>query len=179
MQNDFGSGPLADVSREIGKDSATLIFTRILCHPPERVWRALIEPAEQLEWLPFVADRTLDNLGAVKLRMTDDSKDAEMLEGEVLESERPRLLIYRWGSDVLTWELSPHETGTMVTLRHMTKLPEQLSTFAAGWHICIVVLERFLDGRPVGRIVGPKAMEFGWMMLKEQYGEKLYRSSSE
>jgi hypothetical protein len=32
---------------------------------------------------------------------------------------------------------------------------------AAGWHICLDVLDRALAGEPIGRIVGPDAMKFG------------------
>jgi hypothetical protein len=46
--DDFELGPLAAVTREIG-GTVTLIFTRTLRHPPEKVWRALTEPTEQLE----------------------------------------------------------------------------------------------------------------------------------
>lgn len=93
---DFELGPLADVTREIGKDTAALIFTRRLRHPPEKVWRALTEPAMQLEWMPFVADRILDGAGPAQLRMTDGSDGTETSASEVLTSERPRLLCYRW-----------------------------------------------------------------------------------
>ena len=173
MSDDFELRPLADVSREIGEDTATLIFTRTLRHTPERVWRALIEPTEQLEWMPFVSDRTLDDIGPAKLRMTDDGEDTKATEGEVLQSEYARLLSYRWGDKLLTWALRPQGTGTLLTLRHETKTPEHLSSFAAGWHICIAVAERLMDGRPIGRVVGQKAMEFGWAKLNEQYGVKL------
>ncbi|HEX7855144.1 MAG TPA: SRPBCC domain-containing protein [Sphingobium sp.] len=171
--DDFELGPLADVTREIGEGTATLIFTRTLRHPPGKIWRALTEPTEQLEWMPFVSDRALDDLGPAKLRMTDGGENMEAMEGEVLESERARLLRYRWGSDLLTWELKPHGASTLLTLRHMTKTPEHLSSFAAGWHICIAVAERFMDGRPIGPVVGPKAMDFGWAKLNEQYQKKL------
>lgn len=171
--DDFELGPLADVTREIGADTATLIFTRTLRHSPEKVWRALTEPTEQLEWMPFVSDRALDDLGPVKLRMTDGSEGTEAMEGEVLQSKHARLLSYRWGDDLLTWELKPQGTGTLLTLRHETTTPEHLSSFAAGWHICIAVAERFMDGRPIGRVVGQKAMAFGWKKLNEQYQAEL------
>lgn len=167
--DDWDLGPLADVTREIGEDTATLIFIRALRHPPEKVWRALIEPSEQLEWLPFVSDRALDAIGPARLRMTDGSDEPNVLDGEVLKSEHARLLHYRWGDDLLTWQLIPQGTGTLLTLRHTTETPEHLSSFAAGWHICIAVAERFIDGRPIGRVVGEKAMEFGWTELDDQY----------
>lgn len=50
-------------------------------------------------------------------------------------------------------------TGRALTMRHTTKTRELLSSFAAGGHICIAVAERFVDERPIGRVVGQKAME--------------------
>lgn len=171
--DDFKLGPLADVTREIGADTATLIFTRTLRHPPEKVWRALTEPSQQREWMPFVSDRALNDPGPARLRMIDGSETSAAMEGEVLKSEHARLLSYRWGDDLLTWELRPQGTGTLLILRHETKTPEHLSSFAAGWHICIAVAERFMDGQPIGRVVGQKAMAFGWAKLDEQYQAKL------
>lgn len=166
-------GPLADVRSEIGSGSATLIFTRTLRHPPERVWRALVEPTEQVEWMPFVSDQPLDRPGPARLRMTDDSTDNGVLDGEVLKSDHARLLVFRWAEDVLTWELQADGTHTVLILRHATTLPDHLSSFAAGWHVCIAVLDRFLEGRPVGRIVGLRAIQAGAPGLKAQYSARL------
>jgi hypothetical protein len=45
---------------------------------------------------------------------------------------------------------------------------------AAGWHICLDVLEHLLEGDPIGRIVGPEAMGFsGWRRLKAEYAQQL------
>ena len=44
---------------------------------------------------------------------------------------------------------------------------------AAGWHICLVVAERLLDGHPIGPIVGENAMRFGWQALHDAYAERL------
>lgn len=45
-----------------------------------------------------------------------------------------------------------------------------ISMGAAGCHICFDVLERFLAGQPIGRIVGPDAMKFGgWQRLNAEY----------
>ena len=40
---------------------------------------------------------------------------------------------------------------------------------AAGWHICFDVLDRFLEGHPIGRIVGGDAMKFEWQRLHAEY----------
>jgi hypothetical protein len=44
---------------------------------------------------------------------------------------------------------------------------------AAGWHICLVVAEHLLDGRPIGPIRGADARNYGWDELHRAYAERL------
>jgi hypothetical protein len=44
---------------------------------------------------------------------------------------------------------------------------------AAGWHLCFDVMERFLDGQPVGRTVGMEAMKNAdWQRLHGEYAKQ-------
>jgi hypothetical protein len=43
---------------------------------------------------------------------------------------------------------------------------------AAGWHICLDVMERLVAGQPLGRIVGPDAMKFDWPRLNAEYAQQ-------
>jgi hypothetical protein len=44
---------------------------------------------------------------------------------------------------------------------------------AAGWHICLDVLDRLLADQPIGRIAGPEAMKFaGWQRLNAEYAKQ-------
>jgi uncharacterized protein YndB with AHSA1/START domain len=173
-KKDYEPGPLAEISREIGDGEATLVFTRSLKHSPRKIWRAITQPKEQIEWMPFVSDRDLTATGPCTLRMTD-REDAPEFPGEVLKSVPEKLLSYRWREDLLDWELAPTDGGTRLTLRHLTKTPENTSSFAAGWHICIGVLDRLLEGRPVGPIIGAEAMNYGWAALNDAYAKTLNR----
>lgn len=168
-QSDSNWGPLADVFREVGDGTATLVFRRHLGHSAEKVWRALTEPAEQLEWLPYVANRELTSVGPALLTMTDGGEAPVTLDGEVLECLPPTLLKHQWGEDLLTWELVPLDGHTLLTLRHETKMTEQIASFAAGWHMCIAIAERFMNGTSGGRIVGQEALDHGWADLHERY----------
>jgi hypothetical protein len=48
-----------------------------------------------------------------------------------------------------------------------------ISMGAAGWHICLDVLDHALSGAPIGRIVGPDAMKFeGWQRLNAEYAKQ-------
>lgn len=44
---------------------------------------------------------------------------------------------------------------------------------AAGWHLCLDVADRLLDGDPVGPIRGAEAKDFGWADLRDAYAERL------
>jgi hypothetical protein len=62
--------------------------------------------------------------------------------------------------------------GTRLTLWHNIDR-RFVSMGAAGWHICFEVLERFLAGQPIGRIVGLEAMKFsGWQRLNAEYAKQ-------
>jgi hypothetical protein len=68
--------------------------------------------------------------------------------------------------------VEPVASGTRLTLRHTLAERSWLSRVAAGWHICLDVAERALDGRPVGRIVAEDAKRFGWERLNTEYAQR-------
>jgi uncharacterized protein YndB with AHSA1/START domain len=171
----FDPGPLAEVQYRPEGDRWTLVFVRTLRHPPERVWEALTEPDRLREWAPYDADRNLDGLGQATLTMVDGDTREE-LDAEVTRADRPTLLEYSWGGDNLRWELSSEGSGTRLTLRHTVADRDLGPKVAAGWHLCIEVAARRLDGEPVGPIRGQDAMSYGWQELHDTYAERLQLS---
>ena len=173
----FDPGPLADVTLHEDGDGWTLVFARDLRHSPDEVWRVLTDPERLREWAPFTADRDLGTPGAATLTMLDGDEPVD-LPSEVRRAEAPTLLEYTWGGDVLRWDLAPNDTGTKLTLRHRVGEREMGLKVAAGWHLCVAVAERLLDGDPVGPIVGERAMEHGWQDLYDRYAERLGATAS-
>jgi uncharacterized protein YndB with AHSA1/START domain len=171
-RNSFEHSPLAAVDAEFGAERWTLVFIRDLRHPPEKVWAALTEPGQLSEWAPFTTDRDLSSVGEATLTMID-GETAVDLGASVRRAERPTLLEYTWGKDLLRWDLEPIEIGTRLTLRHVVEDQDWLAQVAAGWHLCLDVAERLLDGQPIGPIRGADAMNFGWERLRAAYAEKL------
>ena len=168
----FDPGPLASASREDVDGRPTLVFVRKVRHPPEKVWVALTVPDELCKWAPFVSSRDLSSLGDFTLTMKDDEESQEM-PAVVRRAEFPCLLEYTWGNDVLRWELEPEGSGTRLTLKHTVEGPDWLPRVAAGWHLCVLVAERLLDGNPISRISGRAAKNYGWDRLHDQYAEVL------
>lgn len=152
-------------------DKWTLVLVRELPHAPATVWKALTEPEQLREWAPFDADRNLGTVGVATLT-TVGAPTPHVTETHVKRADAPRLLEFNWGGQDIRWELEPLGSGTRLTLWHNIDR-RFISMGAAGWHICLDVLDRFLGGRPVGRMVGPAAMQFaGWQRLNAEYAQQ-------
>jgi uncharacterized protein YndB with AHSA1/START domain len=151
----------------------TLIVVRELRHPPEKVWQALTDPAHLREWAPFDVDGNLGTPGATVKLSTVGAPTPQVSETMVTRAEAPRLLEYSWGGNDLRWQLEPVSGGTRLTLWHNIDR-RFISWGAAGWHICLDVLDRSLAGQPIGRMVGPETMKFpGWQRLTVEYAKQL------
>jgi uncharacterized protein YndB with AHSA1/START domain len=165
----FDPGPLAQVSVRTDGELWTVVFVRDLRHDPEQVWRALTDPAQLIRWAPYTADRDLGRRGVATLRMLDAGDLGELPPAEVTQADRPTLLEYTWGRDLLRWELAQTDFGTRLTLRHTVGDRGMIAKVAAGWHLCVLVAERLLDGAPTAPIRGENAMSFGWADLERAY----------
>jgi uncharacterized protein YndB with AHSA1/START domain len=152
-------------------DEWTLVLVRDLRHPPAKVWTALTEPEHLREWAPFDSDRSLGAVGTAKLT-TVGAPTPVVSEARVKRADAPKLLELTWGDKNLRWELEPRdEGGTRLTLWHNIGRPF-ISMGAAGWHICLDVLDRLLSGDPIGRLVGAEAMQHsGWQRLNAEYAK--------
>ncbi|WP_219417629.1 SRPBCC family protein [Pseudonocardia nigra] len=119
---------------------SVLHMERRLKHPPEKVWRAITEPARLAEWFPAAMTPQLRKGGAVDFGFGDP--------GTVTDLDPPRLFAFTWGDDHLRWELHPDGgEGTLLVLVHTFADRAGAASFAAGWHTCIAALDLALDGR--------------------------------
>jgi uncharacterized protein YndB with AHSA1/START domain len=165
-------GPAAGADVRKDGEVWTLVLVRDLRHPPAKVWQALTDPAHLSEWAPFDADRNLASVGPVKLS-TAGAPAPQVFESAVKRSEPPRLLEYGWGGHDVRWELESVGGGTRLTLWHNIDR-RFISWGAAGWHVCLDVLDRLLAGVPIGRLVGGEAMRSaGWQRLAAEYARQL------
>ncbi|HZH02890.1 MAG TPA: SRPBCC family protein [Myxococcaceae bacterium] len=166
--------PGAAAGAEIQKEGEkwTLVLVRDVAHPPDKVWKALTEPEHLREWAPFDSDRSLGAVGTAKLSTIGAPKPF-VSETQVKRADAPKVLEYSWGGGDIRWELEPRAgSGTRLTLWHNINRGF-ISMGAAGWHVCFDVLERFLAGQPIGRIVGAEALKFeGWQRLNAEYAKQ-------
>jgi len=169
----YTPGPASGAQiRKTEGDNWTLVLVRQLRHSPEKVWQALTDPAQLREWAPFDSDGNLGSVGVTAKLTTVGAPDSYASETKVTRAEAPKLLEYKWGGNDLRWELEAAGGGTRLTL--WTSIDRRyISMGAAGWHVCLDVLDHLLGGDPLGRIVGPEAMKFeGWQRLNSEYAKQ-------
>ena len=161
----YAPGPASGAQVRKDGEKWTLILVRELRHSPEKVWRALTDPADLREWAPFVVDESLGMVGTVNLTWVGTP---QALETKVTRADAPSVLEY---GDI-RWELEASGSGTRLTLWHSIDR-RFISWGAAGWHISFDVLDRLLGGQPIARIAGADAMKFaGWQRLVAVYAEQ-------
>ncbi len=160
----YTPGPASAEVRKNG-EKWTLILVRELRHSPEKVWQALIDPAQLREWAPFEIEGSLGTAGTtVKLTWVGAPTS---FDTKVTQADAPKLLEY---GDI-RWELEPMGSGTRLKLL-ATIDRRYISMGAAGWHISLDVLDRLLSGTPISRIAGGDAMKFaGWQRLNGEYAQ--------
>ncbi|HEY0529631.1 MAG TPA: SRPBCC family protein [Gemmatimonadaceae bacterium] len=165
-------GPASGAKIKKDGDNWTLVLVRELNHPPAKVWKALTDPAELRQWAPFDSDRNLGSVGTAKLT-TVGAPTPQVSETKVTHADAPKLLEFNWGGQALRWQLEPRgANGTTLTLWHNIDR-RYISMGAAGWHICFDVMQHFLDGDPIGRMVGMETMKFaGWQRLNAEYAKQ-------
>jgi uncharacterized protein YndB with AHSA1/START domain len=170
-------GPASAQVRRDGEEKWTLVLVRELRHSPEKVWRALTDPAQLREWAPFDADGNLGTQGATVKLSTVGAPKQYVSETRVTRADAPNLLEYSWGGNDMRWELEDYGGGTRLTL--WTSIDRRyIAMGAAGWHICIDVMDHLVGGNAIGRIVGPEAMKFeGWQRLHAEYSKQFASES--
>ena len=167
----YTPGPVTALVQKDG-EKWTLVLVRELRHSPEKVWKALTDPAQLREWAPFDADGSLGKVGSTVKLTTVGAPAPHVTDSKVTRADAPKLLEYNWGDFNMRWQLEPLAGGTRLTL--WTNIDRRfISMGAAGWHVALDVLDQLLSGSPMGRIVGPEAMQFeGWQRLNKEYAKQ-------
>jgi uncharacterized protein YndB with AHSA1/START domain len=144
------------------EDRVVLRFTRRLSHPPEKVWRALVEPEHLAVWFPTTIDGERAAGARLRFRHRDDL--AEPFDGEMLAFEPPSLLELQWGGDVLRFELDPDRDGTLLVFTDTLEELGKAARDGAGWHECLDRLVCELAGQ-----APPWASADRWRQVHPRY----------
>jgi len=130
----------------------TISFEFDLRHPPEKVWRALTDPALLAQWLLPVAGLRLEPGAAFSFHAEPQPGWDGIVHCRLIEIETHRKLSYSWvvgGIDtVVTFSLSPTASGTRLSLRQTGFKPDQKKNFAGaryGWNLMGGKLVRLIE----------------------------------
>ena len=120
----------------------SLLFELDLKHPPQKVWRALTEPALLAQWLLPVVGFKLEPGAAFTLTAQPQPGWDGIVNGRVAEIQEHSKLSYAWVvgelDTVVTFTLAPTETGTRLTVLQSGFKPEQKRNWGGaryGWRM--------------------------------------------
>ena len=155
-----------DATLENADGAWVLTLTREFAHPVEVVWPWLIDPARLAHWSPIVPERPFDAPGPMQVR---ENPGDEPHDGEVISIRPPHELVHRWGDDVVRWRLTPTGSTCTLTLEQTMHQRDPAAMNAAGWDVCLTVLDEVLSGADTPRAVGSAAAGRGWAALRDEY----------
>jgi len=112
-----------------------------LQHSQQKVWRALTDPVLLSEWLLSIFDLKLELGAAFTLKTQPQPGWDGSVSCRMLEIEAQKKLSYSWNvgdflDTVVTFTLSPTETGTRLSIVQSGFKPDQKQNFGGaryGW----------------------------------------------
>ena len=122
--------------------TASISFEFDLPYSPEKVWRALIDPALLADWLLPVIDLKLEPGGAFKFKTQPYPGWDGTVDCRFLEIEAHRKLSYTWDvgdmelNTIVTFTLTPTASGTLLSIMQSGFKPNQKQAFGGaryGW----------------------------------------------
>jgi uncharacterized protein YndB with AHSA1/START domain len=155
-------------------DQSTVLAEIFIAAPPERVFQAITDPAQLSQWwgrsnLYRVTEGSVDLRVGGKWTSGGVGADGTKftVEGEYLEVDPPRRLVYTWTSSYMGdlettvhWELEPQAVhglhpsgpkkaglGTLVKLRHegFASAPQQAISHGEGWKLVFGWLAAYVE----------------------------------
>ena len=133
---------MTPIDKTASSQTESLSFEFDLHHPPEKVWRALTDPALLAEWLLPVVDLMLEPGGAFTFKTQPYPGWDGSVNCRVLEIDAHKKLSYAWVvgdmalNTVVTFTLTPTASGTRLSLVQSGFKPEQKQNFGGaryGW----------------------------------------------
>jgi|SRR5271166_6065055 len=153
----------------ITPDQDAVVSEITIAAPPKRVFEALIDPKQVMQW--WTGEQCQIEAFAMEPKVGGrwryDTKQSTMnvngvskfhCEGEVLEYDPPRRLAYTWIGNwhedrgqrtVVLWELAPVGSGTRIKITHsgLANLPAARKDYSGGWVGVMESLKKFIEIR--------------------------------
>lgn len=131
---------MSPMDKTARSQTESICFEFDLPHAPERVWRALTDPALLAEWLLPVVGLELQPGAAFTFQAPQQPGWDGTVNCQVLEIESHKKLSWGWVvgdiDTVVTFALTPTAMGTRLSLVHSGFKPDQKQAFGGaryGW----------------------------------------------
>lgn len=128
--------------------SETIELEFELRHRPEKVWRAITDPALLSEWLLPIVELRLEPGAAFRFKAPPQPGWDGEVRCTVVEVEPLRALRYRWVvgdlDTVVTFSLTPTEAGTRLVIVQTGFTPSQKHNFAGARYGLKMMGERLI-----------------------------------
>ena len=133
---------MTPIDKTARSQTETISFESELHHEPEKVWRALTDPALLAEWLLPVVGLNLEPGAAFAFKAQPQPGWDGLVNCRFLEIEADRKLSYTWAvgdmdiDTVVTFTLAPTASGTRLSLVQSGFKPDQKQNFGGaryGW----------------------------------------------
>jgi uncharacterized protein YndB with AHSA1/START domain len=151
----------------ITPDQDTVVSEIEIAVPPERIFKALVDPAQLKGWFGsaecppkfWKMDARLGgHYGYATEKGTAVVNDVSEFEchGEIIEYDPPRVLAYTWLGNwhddvtretVVRWDLTPTSSGTRVKVTHsgLSQEPVSRKDYSSGWPGVLDSLKKFTE----------------------------------
>jgi uncharacterized protein YndB with AHSA1/START domain len=144
-------------------EQATQVYSVFIRATPEQVWDGITKPEFTTRYFHGTKIDSTFEPGAPYLSVAGEGGDT-VVDGEVLESDPPRLLKHTWRAlydpetasephSRVTWEIEPQEGGvTKLTVTHdqLEAAPKTAVSVAGGWSYVLSGLKTLLEtGEPL------------------------------
>ncbi|MBK9265737.1 MAG: SRPBCC domain-containing protein [Polyangiaceae bacterium] len=120
---------MTSIDKTAASQTESISFEFDLHHPPEKVWRALTDPALLAEWLLPVIDFKLEPGAAFTFKTQAYPGWDGTVNCRMVEIEANRKLSYAWTvpflDTVVTFTLTPTASGTRLSLVQSGFKPDQ------------------------------------------------------
>jgi uncharacterized protein YndB with AHSA1/START domain len=121
-------------------------FEHTYDHPIERVWAAVIEPAELAHWFPSAVE--MEPRVGGRITFSQDPY-TEPTTGRILAFDPPWHLTFTWAGDELHFQLEADGPDRCrFTLINVLEARDTATRNAAGWSVCLGELSKHLEGTP-------------------------------
>jgi uncharacterized protein YndB with AHSA1/START domain len=152
----------------ITPDQDAIVSEIEIAAPPERVFKALVDPAQLMQWWNSDPCKTrffeMDARRGGKWRfgtsksttLSVNGVNQFVCDGEVLEYDPPRVLAYTWIANwhddtsrvtVVRWELTPSGKGTKLKVTHSGLAQENVARkdYGGGWPGVVEMLKKYVE----------------------------------